>query len=102
MIRFIEVVNTTDHNPRMERTAKGSFTLGEVWINEEYVVSVRDAPGYKKLLAEGSLPSDLEQHHAFARIITNNGNVSEAHIVVGTPQAVAARLNKDIPQLLKG
>ena len=95
-------MNTTDHNPRMERTAKVRFTLGEVWINEEYVVSIREATSYKTLLAEGSLPGDLEQHHAFTRIITNNGNVSEAHIVVGSPQGVAGRLNKETPQLLKG
>ena len=102
MIRFIEVVNTTDHNPRMERTAKARFTLGEVWINEEYVVSIREATGYKQLLAEGRLPGDLEPHHSFTSIITNKGNLSETHIVVGSPAIVAGRLNKDTHQLLKG
>lgn len=102
MIRFIEVVNTTDHNPRMERTAKVRFTLSEVWINEEYVVSIREADGYKKLLSEGRLPGDLEPHHSFTSIITNNGNISETHVVVGTPAIVAGRLNKDTHQLLKG
>ena len=102
MIRFIEVVNITDHNPRMERTAKVKFTVSEVWINEEYVVSIREAGGYKKLLHEGQLPSDLEQHHSFTRVVTNNGSVSETHIVVGSPAIVAGRLNKDTHQLLKG
>ncbi len=102
MIRFIEVVNTTDHNPRMERTAKATFTLGEVWINEEYVVSIREAVGYKKLLSEGRLPHDLEQHHSFTSVVTNNGSISETHVVVGSPVIVAGRLNRDTHQLLKG
>lgn len=102
MIRFIQVVNTTDHNPRMERTAKARFTLSEVWINEDYVVSIQEATGYKKLLSEGRLPEDLEPHHSFTSIVTNQGNIKETHIVVGTPTIVASRLNKDTHQLLKG
>ena len=102
MIRFIEVVNTTDHNPRMERTAKARFTVSEVWINEEYVVSIREAHAYKKLLHEGHLPSELEHHHLFTSVITSHGNLSETHIVVGSPVSVAGRLSKDTHQLLKG
>ena len=95
-------MNITDHNPRMERTAKARFTVSEVWINEEYVVSVREAPAYKKLLHEGQLPSELEHHHLFTRVITNRGNLSETHIVVGSPISVAHRLSKNTHQLLKG
>ena len=40
MIRFIEVVNTTSKNPRMERTAIPQFELKEVWINEKHVVNL--------------------------------------------------------------
>ena len=36
MIRFVEVINRTEKNPRMERTAKLAYDLGEVWINEKY------------------------------------------------------------------
>jgi len=86
----------------MERTAKARFTVSEVWINEEYVVSVREAPAYKKLLHEGQLPSELEHHHLFTRVITNRGNLSETHIVVGSPISVAHRLSKNTHQLLKG
>ncbi len=32
MIRFVEVLNKTDKNPRMERVASLEFELGEVWI----------------------------------------------------------------------
>lgn len=102
MIRFIEVVNKTDFNPRMERTSQPRFTLGEVWINQEYVVSLQEAPGYKHLLAEGQLPEDLNGHHSFTLVTVNNGQVTESHVVVGAPQAVAERLRPHRTQLLKG
>ena len=102
MIRFIEVVNETDFNPRMERTAIPQFTLNEVWINEKYVVSVREATGYSSLLREGRLPPDLDHTHSFTTVITHNGSVTEAHVVVGSPAAVAGRLSHDKKSLLKG
>ena len=104
MIRFIEIMNETNFNPRMERVATPRFTLGEVWINEEYVVSVREAMGYRSLLREGQLPADLNEDHQFTSITTNNGTVTETHTVVGAANVVASRLNKnrDRNQLLKG
>ena len=45
MIRFVEIINQTRFNPRMERTAVPQFSMGEVWINEKYVVSIREATG---------------------------------------------------------
>jgi len=102
MIRFIEVINKTDFNPRMERTAKPSFTLGEIWINEKYVVSVQEAVGHKTLLREGLLPPDLDNAHAFTTITTNNGHLTETHVVVGSPESVATRLSPKSHGLLKG
>ncbi len=102
MIRFIEISNDTDFNSRMERTAKLEFSLNEVWINEKYVVSFREAPGYKKLLNEGRLPDDLNPDHDFTAILTNNGNISETHVVVGDIVTVAQRLNVEKRSLLKG
>ena len=104
MIRFIEIMNETNFNPRMERVATPRFTLGEVWINEKYVISIREAMGYQSLLKEGRLPEDLNEEHRFTSITTQNGTVSETHIVVGAPNIVAGRLNKnrDHNQLLKG
>ena len=102
MIRFIEVLNSTDFNPRMERTAQLLFTMGEVWINENYVVSVRPAPGYKKLLDEGRLPADLDRQHQFTVITTNNVGLTESHVVVGEVNSVATRLSRDNKRLLKG
>ena len=102
MIRFVEIINQTHFNPRMERTAVPQFSMGEVWINENYVVSVREATGYRALLKEGRLPADLDKDHRFTTVITNNGTLTETHVVVGDPGHVARRLNRDGPQLLKG
>ena len=104
MIRFIEIMNETNFNPRMERVSSPRFTVGEVWINEKYVISVREAKGYRSLLKEGHLPAHLNGEHQFTSITTHNGTVTETHIVVGAPDVVAVRLNKnhDRSQLLKG
>jgi len=96
MIKFIEVVNKT------KGSRAGSFTLGEVWINEDYVVSIREAVEYNSLLEEGLLPPDLESTHSFTSLTTNNGHLSETHVIVGSPSAVANRLSQDTKTLLKG
>tara|TARA_R110002020_G_scaffold324583_1_gene540245 strand:- start:744 stop:1058 length:315 start_codon:yes stop_codon:yes gene_type:complete len=104
MIRFIEIMNETNFNPRMERVSTPRFTVGEVWINEKYVISVREAIGYRALLKEGHLPGDLSEEHQFTTITTHNGTLTETHVVVGSPDIVATRLNKNQAraQLLKG
>ena len=103
MIRFVEVLNTTNNNPRMERTAKPRYSLGEVWINEKYVVSVQEALGYKDLMNEGLLPPNLDGNHVFTLITVNSGDINESHVVVGAPDSVASRLNHTRARsLLKG
>jgi hypothetical protein len=102
MIKFIEVINKTDFNPRLERTSKPSFTLGEVWINENYVVNIRESVGHQTLLRDGLLPQDLDDTHTFTAITTNNGQLTETHVVVGSPQSVAQRLSIRNKTLLKG
>jgi hypothetical protein len=102
MIRFVEVINETSFNSRLERTASPAFRLGEVWINEQYITSMRPAPEYRKLLAEGSLPPDLKPDHGFTSVTTTNGGMAETHIVVGEISSVAVRLGYDSRMLLKG
>ena len=102
MIRFVEVLNKTNKNPRMERVASLEFELGEVWINEKYVVNVREHVGYNDLLKEGRLGVDLDPNHRFTTIIVNEGGSSSVHTVVGDPLTVANRLSRKNHQLLKG
>jgi len=102
MIRFTEVINNTDFNPRMERTANVTFSVAEVWINEKYVVNVRPAPGYKKLLREGRIRGGLDLQHEFTSITTNNGGETQTHVVIGETNMVAQRLSRMGRELLKG
>ena len=102
MIRFIEIINKTEKNPRLERTAIPQFDMQEVWINEKFVVNLREATGYNKLLREGRLPPDLNPDHRFTAVTTNTGGVSETYIVVGDLPIIANRLSKDRATLLKG
>jgi hypothetical protein len=103
MIRFVEIVNCTTFNPRLERTAIPEFSMGEVWINEKYVVNIQPSVAYKQLLAEGRLPADLGEAHEFTAITVNAGETTKTHVVVGEAAFVAARLQSiKERQLLKG
>ena len=102
MIRFVEVVNKTDKNPRMERVATPRFELGEVWINEKYVVNIRPHHGYDSLLREGKIGLGLDLAHRFTTVVVNEGGRSSTHIVLGNPSEVATRLTDNRSQLLKG
>ena len=102
MIRFVEVLNKTNKNPRMERVASLEFELGEVWINEKYVVNVRPHVGYDSLLREGKMGLGLDQGHRFTTVVVNEGGKSSTHVVLGDPSDVATRLTNNRSQLLKG
>jgi hypothetical protein len=102
MVRFVEVLNRTDKNPMMERTAKLRFELSEVWINEKYVINVRAHAGYRRLLEEGCLPAELDSQHRFTAVTVSEGSEAHTHIVVGEVNSVAGKLTRDRAQLLKG
>ena len=102
MIRFVEVVNKTDKNPRMERTAKLAYELGEVWINEKYVVNIREHQGYNRMLQEGRLSIGLDMDHRFTAVTINEGGKSTTHVVVGDAATVAKKLTPRDSRLLKG
>ena len=102
MVRLIEVVNTTQYSPRHERVATPSFTLQELWINEQHVVNLRRATGYNRLLQEGRLPNELDGAHEFTAITTLTGGVQEVYVVVGELASVARKVSVEKPTLLKG
>ena len=84
MIKFVEVVG---HD---------QLLLEELWINEDSVVKIKnDTP-------TGRLPPQLDENHAFTSVILNNCGIMETHVVVGSVESVAGKLNKNKRQLLKG
>ena len=102
MIKFVKIVNETEFNSRHERTALPRFSLGEVWLNEDAIVKIQPASGYKQLLRDGRMGDDLDENHSFTSITLNNCGIMETHIVLGDTASVAAQLNKDPRMLLKG
>ena len=102
MIKFTEVRNQANTPSGEGRRGNHDFVLSEVWINENYVVNIREAPRYHQLLAEGRLPPALDLAHRFTAVTTNNGGLSETHIIIGDPQMVAVKLNHNTKTLLKG
>jgi hypothetical protein len=99
MIKFVEVVHEAQLN---SHPPASSYSLGEVWINEDTVIKVRSAPNYKQLLRAGRRSPELEQNHHFTSITLNNCGIMETHVVVGDAASIAAKLNKGKKQLLKG
>jgi hypothetical protein len=101
MIKFVEVVNNTSFNSRLERVAIPEFSLKEVWLNEKYVVNLREAPGYDKLLREGHL-GELNPAHEFTLVTAQQGPNQHSYVVVGGVTEVAAKLNRETKTLLRG
>ena len=101
MIKFVEVVNDTAFNSRLERVSTPRFSLKEVWLNEKYVVNLREAPGYDKLLQEGHL-GELHPGHRFTLVTAQEGAVQQSYVVVGSVSEVAAKLNRETKTLLRG
>lgn len=90
MVRLIEVIQ--DHHR--------SYTLREVWINEQYVVKIEAAEEYGQLLSEGRLPPDLSADHKFSRLTINEGQHAHTHVVVGGVKETAASFIRPRKSLL--
>lgn len=104
MIRFIEIVNNSDTDRRQEKTRVPAYSLSELWINDKYVISIKEALIPLRLLREGYLPPDLSENHKFTLVTINNGNTTQTHTVIGDPSDVARqlKLSSGKNQLLKG
>jgi hypothetical protein len=102
MVKFIEVVSNWKGTSSLRKSDVASYSLSEVWINENYVVSLKEASRYRALLQDGKLPGDLDPDHDFTTITTNHTGVAETRVVVGGMSAVAAELNGTPAKLLKG
>ena len=103
MVRFVEVVSAyRGTSINQQRPAVEPYALSEVWINQNYVISLKESTAYRKLLEEGNLPADLAPDHDFTAVTTSHGGVVQTHVVVGELTSVAQKLNRPTTQLLKG
>jgi hypothetical protein len=92
MIKLIELIEKEG----------STFLLEEVWINPKQVIKMQRADSYKQFLTEGKLPEDLDKSLEFTSVIVNGGGFRETHVVVGSVEAVVAKLSKITDGLLFG
>ena len=83
-------------------TSNNSYSLREVYINPQRVVSMREDPSYRTLLSEGQLPEGLDNNQTFTRIFLDQGQGGNSLVVVGDPVTVDKKLTEGQRRVLKG
>ena len=83
-------------------TSNKSYTLREVFINPQRVVSMREDKGFQSLLSEGELPEGINDSQTFTRIFLDQGQGGHSIVVVGDPLSVDRKLTEGQRQVLRG
>jgi hypothetical protein len=83
-------------------TSNKSYTLREVFINPQRVVSMREDTGFQSLLSEGELPEGISESQTFTRIFLDQGQGGRSIVVVGDPMSVDKKLTEGQTRVLKG
>jgi len=83
-------------------TSNKSYTLREVFINPQRVVSMREDKGFQSLLSEGELPEGMNDNQTFTRIFLDQGQGGHSIVVVGDPMSVDRVLNEGQARVLRG
>jgi len=96
MIKLVEVCEL------LSASKKQAYTLREVFVNPEHVVSLREESTIRHKLLEGSLPEGLDERQQFTKVILNRGQLGLDIIVVGSPQVIESKLQRQTKELLKG
>jgi len=94
MKKLVEVIQNS-------ATSK-TYSLREVFVNPEFVVSLVPDTNTKRLLSEGRLPEGLSDLTEFTRIIIHKGSSGQEMVVVGSPIDVRSKLQPSGGTLLKG
>jgi len=78
-----------------------SYTLREIYINPEYVVSLIPDSHTGILLSEGRLPHGLDSNQKFTRVTVHKGSSGTEMVIVGDIATVREKLFTG-KSLLKG
>jgi hypothetical protein len=82
-------------------TAK-TYSLREVFVNPEFVVSLTPDINTKRLLTEGRLPEGLSTQTEFTRVTIHKGATGQEMVVVGDISDVRTKLFSGSKQVLRG
>ena len=94
MRKLIEVMQNS-------ATAK-TYSLREVFVNPEFVVSLTPDINTKRLLTEGRLPEGLSTQTEITRVTIHKGATWQEMVVVGGISDVRTKLFSGSSQILKG
>ena len=83
-------------------TISKTYSLREVFVNPEFVVSLTPDTNTKRLLTEGRLPNGLSEQTEFTRVTIHKGATGQEMVVVGDITDVRAKLFSGNRQVLKG
>ena len=96
IVKLVEVYETTSRRSN----AESSYSLREVYVNPDHIVSMREDMSTKSKLTSGLLPENLSRDQEFTKLFINRGTWGSAMIVIGSPSSVHQKLRGK--GLLKG
>ena len=96
------VVKLVEVHSHQSVTSKNSYSLREVYINPQRVVSMKEDTGFRSLLSEGELPDGMSDNQIFTRIFLDQGQGGRSIVVVGDPLSVDRKLTEGQRQVLRG
>ena len=79
-----------------------SYSLREVFVNPDFVVSLVPDTNTKRLLLEGRLPDGINSAAEFTRVILHKGSSGQEMVVVGSVGDVKTTLYTSPKGILKG
>tara|TARA_R100001082_G_scaffold97982_1_gene66044 strand:+ start:276 stop:578 length:303 start_codon:yes stop_codon:yes gene_type:complete len=82
--KLVEVVSTSVYNKK--------YSLREIFINPDFVVSLAPDTSMKDLLTEGHLPDGIDDRQQFTRVVVHKGNSGQEMTVVGEVAHIREKL----------
>tara|TARA_B100000287_G_scaffold202084_2_gene190817 strand:- start:2260 stop:2541 length:282 start_codon:yes stop_codon:yes gene_type:complete len=78
------------------KTTQGQqrYSLREVFLNRDYVVSLRDDARMLDEFEKGYLPENLDEKQNFTKIVLSSGSTSSGVSVVGSVFSIAEKVGK--------
>mgnify|MGYP001160124205 CR=1 FL=1 len=95
MVEFTEIFNNSAGYDAKAGKVINNFSLRSVFLNNDYVVSVRENSDLTKQAQRESLIEGLQHGTVFSRVsVATPGQAPLMMNLVGTPELIAEKLNK--------
>ena len=92
MIRLVEVIKkSAEYDPKIGMN-KSVFSLREVFVNPQMIVSARDEIGLQQKNSRDQIIDDLNKDSEFTALTLNAGTNGKTITVVGSVYSVCERL----------